>query len=103
MPSKRNQPGQPPLPYFYSAANKLDFGEVPLQLAQLGELTPVEEMLIARVHVHVQVLTVRGAQYKYRGHVVHFLRDVGKVYSQLPCLVRDLEIVILLPSNTADH
>jgi len=33
MPSKRNQPGQPPLPYFYSAANKLDFGEVPPQLA----------------------------------------------------------------------
>jgi len=103
IPSKRNQPGLPPLPYFYSAANKLDFGEVPPQLAQLGELTPVEEMLIARVHVHVQVLTVRGAQYKYRGHVVHFLRDVGKVYSQLPCLVRDLEIVILRPSNTADH
>src|SRR6202165_6063709 len=103
MPSKRNQPGLPPLPYFYSAANKLDFGEVPPQLAQLGELTPVAEMLIARVHVHVQVLTVRGAQYKYRGHVVHFLRDVGKVYSQLPCLVRDLEIVILRPSNTADH
>jgi len=103
IPSKRNLPGQPPLPYFYSAANKLDFEEVPPQLAQLGELTPVEEMLIARVNVHVQVLTVRGAQYKYRGHVVHFLRDVGKVYSQLPCLVRDLEIVILLPSNTADH
>src|SRR3981081_539755 len=103
MPSKRNHPSQPPLPYFYSAANKLYFGEVPPQLAQLGELTPVEEMLIARVHVKVQVLTVRGAQYKYRSHVVHFLRDVGKVYSQLPCLAKDLEIVILQPSNTADH
>ncbi|KAM4056434.1 PIF1-like helicase [Hirsutella rhossiliensis] len=42
----------------------------------------VEEMLIARVHVHVKVLQVRGAQYKYRGHVVHFLRNV--VCSRFP-------------------
>ncbi|KAI8396355.1 hypothetical protein FOFC_20902 [Fusarium oxysporum] len=45
-----------------------------------------EEMLIARVHVFVNVMQVRGQQYKYRGHIVHFLRDVGKVYSQLPLL-----------------
>jgi len=81
MPSKRNQPGQPPLLYFYSAANKLDFGEVPLQLAQLGELTPVEEMLIARVHVHVQVLMVRGAQYKYQTDGGTVAGDAGG----LPC------------------
>ena len=103
FPYLREQAGQPPLPYFYSAANNLDFGDVPSQLARLGELTPVEEMLIARVHVHIQVLTVRGAQYKYRGHVVHFLRDVGKVYGQLPCLARDLDVIILRPANTANH
>ncbi|KAM4055511.1 hypothetical protein HRG_015032 [Hirsutella rhossiliensis] len=40
-------------PYFFSAANNLDFGEVP---ANLPDLTMVEEMLIARVHVHVKVL-----------------------------------------------
>lgn len=40
---------------------------------------------------------VRGQQYKYRGHVVHFLRDVGKVYNELPLLPRDLDIVILRP------
>ncbi|KAM4062458.1 hypothetical protein HRG_013636 [Hirsutella rhossiliensis] len=40
-------------PYFFSAANNLDFGEVP---GNLPDLTMVEEMLIARIHVHVKVL-----------------------------------------------
>ena len=43
---------------------------------------------------------VRGQQYKYRGHVVHFLRDVGKVYSELPLLPKDLDIVILRPRGS---
>ncbi len=29
---------------------------------------------------------VRGQQYKYGGRVVHFLREVGLVYNQLPLL-----------------
>jgi len=47
----------------------------------------VEEMLIARVHVYVQVMSIRGAQFKYAGHVVSFLRDVGTVYlvGAAPC------------------
>ncbi|KAH7119472.1 hypothetical protein B0J13DRAFT_457717, partial [Dactylonectria estremocensis] len=53
-------------PYFFSTANNLNFGEVP---GNLPNLTIVKEMLIARVHVHMKVLQVRGAQYKYRGHV----------------------------------
>lgn len=47
------------------AGNNLDFGEVP---GNLPDLTMVEEMLIARVHVHVEVLQVRGAQYKYHAN-----------------------------------
>ena len=39
--------------YFFSAENNVDFGEVP---GNLPDLTMVEEMLIARVHVHVKVL-----------------------------------------------
>ncbi|KAJ2966261.1 hypothetical protein NQ176_g10232 [Zarea fungicola] len=62
-------PDDPP---FFSAENQLDFGPVP---ARLPELTPTEEALIARVHVHVNIMLVRGQQYKYRGHVVHFLRE----------------------------
>ncbi|KAM4064195.1 ATP-dependent DNA helicase PIF1 [Hirsutella rhossiliensis] len=59
----------------------------------------VEEMLIARVHVHVKVLQVRGAQYKYRGHVVHFLRNVGRLFEELPVLPEELDIVLLRPPN----
>ncbi|EAQ88882.1 hypothetical protein CHGG_05501 [Chaetomium globosum CBS 148.51] len=100
-------------PFLLSAENKLDFGAVPPELPQLE---PLEELCIARVHVSVNVFTVydaslresvlanqrqvRGQQYKYRGHVVHFLRDVGKVYSELPLLPKDLDIVILRPRGS---
>ncbi|WAO96950.1 ATP-dependent DNA helicase [Fusarium falciforme] len=59
----------------------------------------VEEMLIARVHMHVKVLQVCGAQYKYRGHVVHFLRKVGRLFEELPVLPEELDIVLLRPPN----
>jgi hypothetical protein len=45
-------------PFFFSAGNKLDFGSVP---EHLPRLEPLEEMLIARVHVSVNVLTVCDA------------------------------------------
>ncbi|KAJ3459135.1 hypothetical protein MRS44_015208 [Fusarium solani] len=76
--------------------NNLDPGEVP---EDLPELTQVEEMLIARVHVHVQVMTYRGQQYKSKRHVINFLKDVDQVYRQLPLLPQDLDIIILRPSN----
>ncbi|KJK73540.1 hypothetical protein H634G_11211 [Metarhizium anisopliae BRIP 53293] len=87
-------------PYFFSADNQLDFGPVP---ARLPQLTPTEEALIARVHVHVNIMLVRGQQYKYRGHVVHFLREVGLVYNQLPLLPHELNTVLLRPTNTPSH
>jgi hypothetical protein len=90
----------PDEPYFFSADNQLDFGPVP---ARLPELTPTEESLIARVHVHVNIMLVRGQQYKYRGHVVHFLREVGLVYNQLPLLPQELNTVLLRPANTSSH
>ncbi|EAQ84302.1 hypothetical protein CHGG_10706 [Chaetomium globosum CBS 148.51] len=81
----------------YSAENHLDFGEMP---DSLPIPHPAEEMVISRVHVAVNVFTVWGQQYKYRGHVVHFLRDVGKIYDELPLLPKDLDIVILRPSGS---
>ncbi|KAM4062958.1 PIF1-like helicase [Hirsutella rhossiliensis] len=92
----RDRKKGPNEPYFFSAANNLDFGEVP---SDLPDLTMVEEMLIARVHVHVKVLQVRGAQYKYRGHVVHFLRNVGRLFEELPVLPEELDVVLLRPPN----
>ncbi|KAH6988597.1 hypothetical protein EDB80DRAFT_654786 [Ilyonectria destructans] len=46
----RDKERAPNEPYFFSAANNLDFGELP---GNLPDLTMVEEMLIARVHVKV--------------------------------------------------
>lgn len=66
----------------------------------LPELTQVEEMLIARVHVTVQVYQVRGHQYKYRGHVVHFVQNVVRTYGTLPLLPEELQIIILRPPNS---
>jgi hypothetical protein len=65
---------------FFSEENNLHFGDVP---THLPELTQVEEMLIARVHVHVQVFQHRGQQYHYRGHVINFMRDVGRLGAAL--------------------
>ncbi|KAM5357383.1 hypothetical protein ACJZ2D_016323 [Fusarium nematophilum] len=48
-------------------------------------------------------MLVRGQQYKYRGHVVHFLREVGLVYNQLPLLPQELNTVLLRPANTSSH
>lgn len=87
--------GDPSSPFLYSADNQMDPGDVP----DLPELTEIEEQLIARVHVAVQVRQVRGQQYKYSGHVVNFLRDTARVYNELPLLPADLDIVVLRPSN----
>ena len=65
----------------------------------LPELSQVEEMLITRVHVYVELRQVRGAQWRYKGHIINFLRDVGRVYNTLPLLPQDLELVLLRPSG----
>ncbi len=97
---RKDEKRRPDEPYFFSADNQLDFGPVPTRLPQL---TPTEESLIARVHVHVNIMLVRGQQYKYRGHIVHFLREVGLVYNQLPLLPQELNTVLLRPANTSSH
>jgi hypothetical protein len=47
----------PDEPFFFSAENHLDFGPGPAELG-LPELSLMEEMCIARVHVHVNVMQV---------------------------------------------
>jgi hypothetical protein len=85
-------------PFLMSVENLMDPGGVP---PNLPELTQVEEMLIAKVHVMVEVHQIRGQLYRYSGHVCNFLRDVGKIYNKLPLLPQNLEIVLLKPANTA--
>lgn len=87
-------------PWFFSAENQFDFNLIPVSLPQL---TTVEEMLIAPVHVFVNVMQIRGQQHKYCGHIVHFLRDVGKVYRQLPLLPPELDVILLRPPHASEH
>ena len=47
----------PTLPSLFSNSNGLDLGPIP---SFLPILTAVEELLIARVYIHLQVVRVRG-------------------------------------------
>jgi hypothetical protein len=87
---------KPEEPFLFNSDNSLGPGS----LANLPALTQVEEMLIARVYVFIEIRQIRGAQYKYKSHIVNSLRDIGKVYNSLPLLSRDLEIVLFRPLNT---
>jgi len=53
----------------FGESNELNPGPVP---GFLSILTAVEELLIARVYVYLQVVRVRGQQYCYIGHVCCF-------------------------------
>ncbi|CCE34927.1 uncharacterized protein CPUR_08866 [Claviceps purpurea 20.1] len=95
----RGQRG-PGMPELWSAENKLDMGVVPADLPQLDQ---IEEWLISRVHVHVQIWTYRGSQYRYKGHVISFLKDVGTVYDTLPLLPSELDTIVVRPRNTTSE
>ena len=57
------------LPPLFSKSNGLNPGPVP---SFLPILTAVEELLIARVYIYLQVVRVRGQQYRYTSHVCYF-------------------------------
>ena len=57
------------LPPLFSKSNGLNPGPVP---GFLPILTAVEELLIARVYVYLQVVRIRGQKYRYTGYVCCF-------------------------------
>ena len=63
------------LPPLFSKRNGLNPGPIP---GFLPILTAVEELLIARVYVHLQVVRVRGQQHRYTGHVYYFSQNTPK-------------------------
>ena len=83
-------------PFLMSADNEMDPGDV---LAYLPALTQVEEMIIARSHVHMLVHRYRGHQYHYSGHCVSFMQNNVKTVDTLPNLPSELDIIVLRPSN----
>ena len=63
------------LPSLFSEGNKLNLGPIP---SFLPILTAVEELLIARVYIYLQVMRVRGQQYRYTGYVYCFGQNTPK-------------------------
>jgi len=59
----------PALPPLFSKSNGLDLGPVP---GFLPILTAVEELLITRVYIHLQVVRVYSQQHRYTSHVCCF-------------------------------
>lgn len=76
----------------YSQSNNGDVSFLPHNLPHLSE---IEEILIARANVLVQVQQIKGQQFSYSGHTVNFMQNVTKVYRKLPLLLSDLDIILL--------
>src|ERR1700722_5502351 len=83
------------LPPLFGERNRLNLGPIP---GFLPILTAVEELLIARVYVHLQVVRVRGQQHRYTGHVCYFGQNTPKTWRQLPRLPSELNILVVRPT-----
>ena len=55
----------------------------------------MEEMLIARVKVCMQVRWTKGCQLCYQDHIVNFRQDITEIATKLPRLPEDTDIVII--------
>jgi uncharacterized protein DUF6570 len=76
-------------PYLMSNDGGVDPWGLPTHLPKLRQ---VEDMLIARAHVHVEAKHARGYQYQYTGHTVCFMNNTTKFYdSTLPLLPHQLD------------
>ena len=65
------------LPSLFSNSNRLNLGPVP---GFLFILTAVEELLIARIYVYLQVMRVRGQQHRYTNYVCCFGQNILKTW-----------------------
>lgn len=82
--------------FLMSLENCMDPGDVP---SFLPSLTDIEEMLIAPVHISMYMIHVKGAQYRYKGHVMTFLRDLPDVVNVLPRLPSSCNVVLIRPKQ----
>jgi hypothetical protein len=67
----------PSEPFLFSDVNNIDPGAVP---EYLPILTEIEEIIIAYIHVHLQVARVYRQQYQYTGHVIYFSQNTLKIW-----------------------
>ena len=84
----------------------MDPGAVPGAVPEaLQDLTTVEQMLIARVAPVMLVMRLpeyRGAQWRFKGHVVCFPQDIQPVVSVLPHVSVDVLVLRSQHSANAD-
>ena len=83
------------LPPLFSKSNGLNLGPIP---GFLPILTAVEEFLIARVYIYLQVVYIRGQQHHYTSHVCCFGQNTLKTWRQLLRLPFKLDILIIKPA-----
>ncbi|KAN0068982.1 hypothetical protein V8E54_013151 [Elaphomyces granulatus] len=88
-------------PFFFSAANKMDPGDIPLRIDgnPLPELTQMEEMAIALCHPQIMLKRVRGCQYQYTGHCCTFMQKNVRFIDTLPSLPDGIDVVVLQPTQ----
>ena len=85
---------------FFSTENKFALGLVP---SDLQKFIQIEEIFIVYIYIYIQIISICGAQYKYSGHMVNFFCNVGTIYSQLLCLLEELDVIILCLYNAPIH
>jgi hypothetical protein len=84
----------------WTAANAMYPGPDPSSPGvNLPGLTQMEEMMLAPIHVLLQVWQVRGGQTKYTGHICNFFRDVGEFHNRVPRLPEECDIILLRRRN----
>ena len=83
------------LPFLFSESNRLNLGPIP---DFLPILTAVEELLIVYIYIYLQVMRVRGQQYRYTDYVCCFGQSTLKTWRQLLRLPTELDILIVRPT-----
>ena len=83
------------LPSLFGKSNRLNLGPTP---GFLPILTAVEELLIARVYVYLQVVYIRGQQHRYTSYVCCFGQNTLKTWRQLLRLPSKLNILVIRPA-----
>ena len=63
------------LPPLFSKSNRFNLGPIP---GFLPILTTVEELLITRIYIHLQVIYIRGQQHRYTSYVCFFSQNTPK-------------------------
>ena len=77
-----------------STTNNIDPGLVP---PYLPELSDIEQLLIAPIYISMHVYYIKGAQYRYKGHVITFLRNVPLITEVLLRLLQEYDTILIRP------